>query len=142
MRNGVHLIELATLPALHSAGVHVPTPYIGVLDLCRLVEGWLPEPEPAVPLGIVGIDELVQASGDGAGDALRRVRKSVHSGKGYFSWKEIPLVFLVAGRLTGSPGEGVVLESSGRSVGLAPLVGKSLAPVEGQSNWWWATQPG
>lgn len=143
MKTGIHIIQRRMLPRLEPRGVEVPAPHLGVLDLARAIEGLLPEPPPQRPLGIIGLDALMRIESEEAGAILRRLRRSLHDGKGYFEWKQIPLVFLTRGELTGEHEDaGPALALGDRAAPLAPLFGSRLRPVPDTHGWWWAAQPG
>lgn len=140
---GLHLVRGE---ALGEAGLRVPEPWIGVLDLCRMVEGHLPEPPERTPLGVCGLSELCRAAGPEAlHGALAVVRGAVHDGRSYFDWKKIPLVFVLRGASLEHDPEagGVVLGVAGGRFSLVPLFGRGLSPARpGQSDWWWSPQLG
>jgi len=138
------MIRRSALERLRGKGVELPGPWVGLLDLGRMVEGLMEEPQPKQPLSVVGLDELLRVDAERVDGLMRRVRQSIHDGKGYFAWKEIPLVLLVHGRLEGLPGdeEGLKLHVGGEQVPLTPLVGRGLKPVGDDDAWWWAPQPG
>jgi hypothetical protein len=142
MQRGVHLVERARLPSLAAHGVSVPEPWMGLLDVLRMVEGHYPEPPEAKPLGLVGLDALLRATpGDGAGVMLA-IRGGLADARSYFAWKQIPLVILVDGQIE-DLGEGVGQRLVGgeRRWSLTPLLGSGLTPGRpGVLGWWWASQ--
>jgi hypothetical protein len=140
MQLGIHLIERGALAALATKGVEVPEPWIGVIDLARTIEGLLPEPVSRRPLGVVGLDRLLEAAGDEAPAVMSLLRRSFHDGRSYFEWSRIPLVVLVAGRLGPHHDGGPELTLGAKRWPLAPIVGKRLEPVAGDDRWWWAPQ--
>ena len=144
LQTGLHLVLRAALPTLAERGLRVPEPWIGVVDLARMVEGRLSEPPSGQPLGIVGLDALVQASGDGLHGTLAVIRRGVHDGKRYFDWKQIPLVFLVEGTLEVDPeAGGPVLRHGRERFPLYALFGRSIAPLSADdATWWWTPQLG
>jgi hypothetical protein len=143
MKLGVHLIERGKLPLLSAVGVDVPPPWMGILDVLRMVEGHLPEPPEKQPLGIVGVEAIVRTAPD-ATKVLQALRAGLLEARRYFGWKEIPLVFLPDARVDdASDGNGLVLELGARRCSLAPLLGTRLTPVREKSDgWWWAPQIG
>jgi hypothetical protein len=143
VKTGIHIIQRSLLPRLEPKGVHVPTPYVGVLDLARTINGLLPEPTAYAPVGIVGVDALMRME-DGEVDAIgRRLRRVLHEGMSYFEWKQIPLVFLTRGALSGQDSDrGPELDVGGRRVSLSPLFGSRLQYIPDSQGWWWAPQPG
>lgn len=144
MQNGVHIIRRSRLDQLAERGADVPGPWVGVLDLARMVEGHIDEPEPRRPLGIVGLEALLRASDEHADDIMRIIRRQLHAGKHYFEWKKIPLVFLVDGELAGRhDAKGVMLEYGHDVWDLGPMLGKGMkAKIDDEPGWWWAPQVG
>ncbi len=142
MQLGIHLIERTALEDLRAKEVEVPQPWVGMLDLARIIEGLLPEPEADRPLVAVGLEAVLEAVGDEAPATLSRLRRSLHEGRAYFEWSRIPLVMVVSGRLEAHPDGGPGLTRDGKSWPLAPLVGKRLEPVGGDARWWWSPQLG
>jgi hypothetical protein len=144
MQVGVHLVERTRLPTLAAHGVDVPEPWMGVLDALRMVAGHLPEPPEARPLGLVGLDALLSAAPGDAGTVLRAVRSGLVEARRYFTWKQIPLVLLVEGKIDDpADGTGLGLTLGPRRWALAPLLGVRLAPARPDANgWWWTPQIG
>jgi hypothetical protein len=164
MQPGLHIVERARLASLAAAGVDVPEPYMGVLDVLRMVEGHLPEPPAGQALGVVGLDALLRAVAGSAvispgdlgaqlgGDPsrlLQGLRTGFVEARRYFAWKAIPLVFLVDGTID-DPADDTGLHLNGAASSgpaprwpLAPLLGTRLTPARaGLSGWWWAPQIG
>jgi hypothetical protein len=144
MQLGIHVVERSRLPVLAAAGVDVPEPWTGVLDVLRAVSGHLPEPTEGRALGLVGLDALLAAvPGDGA-TVLRAVRGGLVEARRYFSWKQIPVVLLVEGKIDDpADGTGLGLTHGGRRWSLAPLLGVRLTPARPDAaGWWWTSQIG
>lgn len=137
-------MERLALPELVSRGASIPTQRVGLLDLCRMIEGHLPEPSPRQPLGVVGLDALLMADEAQARALLQPVRRVLLEGKRYFHWKQIPLVFLVEGTLDGAPGlDGLSLTVAGHKHDLTFFLGNHLKPTLPDSKaWWWSPQVG
>jgi hypothetical protein len=141
---GVHVIERARLRELEPLSESEAMPFVGVLDLARMVEGLVAEPEPGRPLGVVGLELALEAAGSGSQELAAALRGIIMAGKSYFEWKRIALVFAIDAPLEGA------LETSGPVVALPrgrmplwPFFGKTLAPrIEGESHWWWSPQLG
>jgi len=113
-----------------------------MLDAVRAVEGLDREPAPDRPLVLTGLATLLcEAHGDGS-ELMRVVRSSLGEGRAYFSWKNIPLVFVVGGHLEDpGDGSGLVLEADERRWSLAPLLGTSWNPAHpNAAGWWWSPQ--
>ena len=144
MQAGVHVVERARLAPLAAAGALVPEPFMGVLDVLRMVEGHLPEPPGGQPLGVVGLDALLKAAAGDPTRLLQGMRAGFVEARRYFAWKAIPVVMLVEGRID-DPGDdtGLYLCSAERRWSLAPLLGTRLTPARaGSAGWWWASQIG
>lgn len=163
MQLGIHVVRRAALGTLIERGAlpAIPEPWLGVLDLVRALEGHAPEPRAHTPLGVVGLDALLRATGSGdRDDAMRMVRRGLHEARSYFEWRQIPLCFLMAGRVRAA-GDGVSLELEldqgwcsltallGRSVrpmGTDAATGSKVGKLGGQrgrgADWWWAPQLG
>ena len=144
MQMGVHIIERKQLDKLGKLGARVPAPWMGVLDLGRTVEGHLENPTPGQPLGVVGLETLLEAADEEAGAAMHLVRKNMHAAKHYFEWKKIPLVFLIEGKLSGRHDEdGPTLEFRDKEWSLRQLLGRGLKPkFDDHNGWWWSPQIG
>lgn len=144
MQEGVHVVRLEALAGLGQRGVELPSPWLGVLDLLRAIEGLHPEPTAGHALGVVGLERLLEAARGDRDGVVQRVRLGLHQGKRYFAWKRIPLVFLVrCGLEAESDGRGPFLVLGTERVDLAPLLGGGLAPVPGSDGaWWWGAQLG
>jgi hypothetical protein len=144
MRLGIHVVERARLSTLSAAGVHVPEPWMGVLDALRMVEGHLPEPSDGQALGLVGLDALLEAAGADSGPVQRTLRTGFAGARSYFTWKRIPLVLLLDGRVDDArDGSGLVLVHGEHRRPLAPLLGTRLTPARDHvRGWWWAPQIG
>jgi hypothetical protein len=144
MKQGLHVIELGRLPRLAAAGADVPAPWMGVLDVLRMVEGHLPEPVERRPLGIVGVEALLRAAPEDATSVLQGVRAGLLEARRYFTWKEIPIVVLIDATVDDpSDGSGLYVVSGERRWPLGPLLGTRLAPVTSKNDgWWWAPQVG
>ena len=135
VQQGIHLIERRAL-----GGLKVPEPFLGVLDVVRTIEGRLPEPASDQPLGVIGLDRLLEVTGDEAPAVMSHLRRSFHEGRSYFEWSRIPLVLLVEGELGPHHLGGPELHRGSAHWPLAPLVGKRLEPVDGNERWWWSPQ--
>ena len=139
-QTGVHLIQRDELRRL---GGRMPRASVGVVDLVRTVEGLLPEPVEGEPLFVVGLVTAIDAAVEPAnvGAVLRGL---VVSGRSYFEWKRIPLVFVTRATLDGALEDGgPMARVGGRTHRLAAFFGQTLKPrTEGRSEWWWAPQMG
>lgn len=144
MKQGLHVIELARLPHLAASGANVPEPWMGMLDVLRMVEGHLPEPAEKQPLGIVGVEALLRAAPDDATPVLQGIRAGLIEARRYFAWKEIPLVILIDARIDDpADGSGLYVVSGERRWPLGPLLGTRLSTVaNNRDGWWWAPQLG
>lgn len=144
MKQGLHVIELSRLPNLASAGANVPEPWMGVLDVLRMVEGHLPEPDERRPLGIVGVDAILRAAPDDATSVLQGIRAGLLEARRYFAWREIPIVVLIDSQIDDpADGSGLHVVSGQRRWPLGPLLGTRLTAVATKSDgWWWAPQLG
>lgn len=132
------------MSSLAAAGVDVPEPWMGILDVLRMVEGHLPEPTEGRPLGVVGLEALLRAvPGDGT-TVLQAVRRGMSEARRYFTWKEIPVVLILEGHIENPPeGSGLQLTRSERHWSLAPLLGTGFSSARPDtSGWWWAPQIG
>ena len=139
MQPGIHVVERARVPALAASGLSVPDPWMGVLDALRMVEGHLPEPPAAQPLGLVGLDALLAAVPGPGTTVLQAVRAGLVEARRYFAWKQIPVVLLLDGRLD-DPGDGDGLRfwQGERCWALAPLLGTRFVPAKPGTNGWWS----
>ncbi len=144
MQLGIHVVERARLSTLAASGVEVPEPWMGVLDALRMMEELLPEPPADQPLGLVGLDALLCAAGSESTPLQRTIRAGFAEARHYFSWKRIPVVLLLNGRVDDlRDGSGLALLFAERRWPLAPLLGTRLAPARaGVKGWWWAPQIG
>ncbi|MDY0003442.1 MAG: hypothetical protein RBU30_19240 [Polyangia bacterium] len=144
MKRGVHLVERFRLPALRLRGLEVPDPWLGILDLLRAIEGHLPEPVEKRAIGILGLDGLLAAGRRQEETLMPSLRTLLYSGRHYFEWKEIPLVFLVDARIGGEhDAGGAFLELGDAPIALAPIFGRGLQPMQSDlAGWWWAAQLG
>lgn len=144
MQEGLHVAEKQAFSTLSARGLVLPGRMLGVLDVCRMIEGQLPEPPPRQPLGIVGLEALLLADVKQARTVLLPVRRALLEGKRYFHWKQIPLVFVVDGTLEGTPGlTGLQLRLGEQTIGLSFLLGSQLKPTLPDSKaWWWSPQVG
>jgi hypothetical protein len=144
MMQGLHVVERARLPSLAAAGLDVPEPWMGLLDALRMVEGHNPEPPEKRVLGLVGLDALLRAVPGEGTTVLQAVRNGLVEARRYFSWKEIPVVLLVEGRIDDpADGSGLALLHGPRRWPLAPLLGTRLSPARPDTaGWWWAPQIG
>lgn len=141
---GIHVVERARVAPLASAGLAVPTPWMGILDALRMIEGHLPEPPEGQALGVVGLEALVRAGAGPATALLQAVREGLAEARRYFSWKRIPLVLVVDGDIEDPrDGSGLWLSDNGGRWALAPALGTRLEPVAGVARgWWWSPQIG
>lgn len=144
IQQGIHVIERRRSNALAREGIDVPEPWMGILDVLRMVEGHLPEPAEKRPLGVYGLDALVAASPGDALGVLKALRLGFVEARRYFAWKEIPVALVVEGTIEDPrDGSGLHLLVEGRRVPLAPFVGTRLQPARPNvSGWWWAPQIG
>lgn len=144
MKVGLHVAERSRLSHLGPNGLVVPEPWMGILDCLRMIEGHLPEPAPNQPLGIVGLDALLNGMTGDSTTMLQAVRKGLVHARRYFNWKEIPVVVLLDGRVVDAEADtGLALEHGTRQWSLAPLLGTRLRPVLANVHgWWWAPQIG
>ncbi|MFO7567264.1 MAG: hypothetical protein R6X02_31760 [Enhygromyxa sp.] len=144
MQQGIHVVERRRLAALTREGVEIPRPWLGLLDALRMIQGYVPEPPEAQPLGLTGLDELLTAANEDPTNLLRSVCGSFVSARRYFAWKEIPVVLLLKGNVDDPSDEsGLHLEYHGQRWSLAALLGTRLEPAKpGTSGWWWAPQIG
>ena len=107
------------------------------------IDGRLGEPTPHAPLGVIGVDALLRAATERPDELLRRIRTTLHGGKEYFQWKQIPVVFLVRGSLDYSPNDGLSLRHEDEEWSLSPLLGKNFTAAKpGTMGWWWTPQFG
>ena len=115
---------------------------MGVLDVLRMIEGFLPEPPPGLPLRVLGTEALIDAADDRAA-VLHAIRSSLVAARGYFGWSRIPIIFEFDGRLEASP-SGLELVRPFRRVSLTPLVGTRVEPVgdSPDTEWWHSDQLG
>ena len=142
MQVGVHVIERDRLSAIGTE-VAIEKPWMGVIDLVRMIDGRLGEPTPHAPLGVIGVDALLRAATERPDELLRRIRTTLHGGKEYFQWKQIPVVFLVRGSLDYSPNDGLSLRHEDEEWSLSPLLGKNFTAAKpGTMGWWWTPQFG
>lgn len=144
MQQGYHVVESHRIASLAAAGLTVPQPWVGILDLLRMVEGHLPEPAPARPLGVVGLDALLRAVVGDVTNVLQALRAGLVESQRYFVWKQIPVVVLVRGTLEDRhEGSGLRLNHSAGTWPLAPMLGTHFAPVRPDvEGWYWAPQIG
>jgi hypothetical protein len=149
MQIGIHLVHRPALDELRARGVNVPEPWIGVLDLMRLIEGLGPEPESDRPLGVVGVDALLTASGPDSEAVMRLVRRGLHEARRYFEWRRIALCLLVQSRLHAAADGSPELDTPEGVRSLTPLVGQGMRPMANtmtssarEADWWWAPQLG
>jgi hypothetical protein len=142
MQNGVHIIERKHLADLEHRGADVPRPWVGMLDLNRMIVGTLDEPPTGRALGVVGIEALFEACDGDLKAVMQKLRRGLHGAKHYFEHQNVPLVFVVEGQLVGEGGErGAVLTYREQEWELAPLLGRGLKPkLDGESSWWWSPQ--
>ena len=118
-------------------------PWIGVIDLVRMIDGRLAEPNANTPLGVTGIEVLLRATNERPDDLMRRIRTTLHGGKEYFQWKQIPVVFLVRGVLDYSPNDGLTLRWDDDEWSLHALLGKNFTAANPKATgWWWTPQFG
>jgi hypothetical protein len=143
-QSGIHVLERRRLGGLSREGVDVPEPWMGVLDVLRMVEGHRPEPPERQPLGVHGLDALVAAVPDEALGVLQALRSGFVEARRYFTWKEIPVVLLVDGAVDDpSDGTGLYLAAGERRIPLAPFLGTRFQPARPKvAGWWWAPQIG
>ena len=142
MQPGMHLIERRKLAELERHGVALPSPWTGLLDALRVVEGMEPEPPDGQPFVLAGLTDLLRQAPDASDTLLRVVRGTLGEGRGYFSWKKLPVVLVVDGRVD-DPGDdsGLWLELDDARRSLAPLLGTRLkAARPGATGWWWSPQ--
>lgn len=145
MQLGIHLLQQEALPELTERHVVVPEPWIGVVELLRMIEGLEDEPPHKRPLGVVGLEALLIACRNEEKDVLRLIRRGIHGAKRYFDWREIPICFVLRGRLKAEAGQAIPdLSHAGHTWSLAPLVGHGLKPVDSElaGAWWWGPQLG
>ena len=143
VRAGVHVVAEGATAGLAAHGLDVRRPTWGVLDVLRMLDGHRPEPSAGKPLFVGGLDALARASSD-SGPLLRAARSGLLEGREYFAWKQIPLVFVVAGEVVDRrDGSGLLLDDGRDLIELAPLLGAKLEPAKpGVAGWWWAPQLG
>lgn len=144
MNTGLHVIDAHHVPALYRHGLALPEPWLGVLDLMRMIEGHAPEPELDQPLVVVGLDALVRAVAAAPTRPLQVLREGLASARGYFMAKAIPLVFLSDAELVDPrDGTGLRMVIAPREVALAPLFGTRIEPLNDTiAGWWWSAQIG
>lgn len=153
MQSGVHLMTVEAGPAIAATGITLVEPHLGIIDLCRMIEGLLPEPPARQPLAISGLDSLLLAADGDPREGepralLQPVRHCLMQGRRYFHWKQIPLIFWVEGTLEGTAGgtpglDALALVAGGRRIELGFLLGSQLKPMlPGQTGWWWSPQLG
>lgn len=144
MKQGYHIVESSRIASLASAGLTVPEPWFGLLDLLRMVEGHLPEPESARPLGVIGLDGLLQAVSGDVTNVLQALRVGLVESRRYFAWKQIPVVLLVRGALEDRhDGSGLRLSHGAGGWPLAPMLGTHFEPIRPDlTGWYWAPQIG
>jgi hypothetical protein len=144
LQSGLHVIERRRLNTIARDGVDLPEPWMGVLDVLRMIDGHLAEPPEHRPLGVHGLDALVAAAPGDAHGVLSALRLGFVEGRRYFAWKEIPVVLLVDGGIDDPrDGTGLHLTVEGRRVSLAPFLGTRFQPPRPSANgWWWSPQIG
>ena len=136
---GIHVIERRLLGTLSREGVEVPEPWMGVLDVLRMVEGHFPEPPERRPLGVHGLDALLAAAPGEAQGVLQALRLGFVDARRYFTWKEIPVVLLVDGIIDDPrDGTGLHLVRDDRRIALAPFLGTRLEPARKVAAGWWS----
>ena len=101
MRLGVHVIRRHALKQLAAREVHVPEPWIGIVDYLRMLEGHSAEPPSQQALGVVGLDTLLEAVGGDADDVLRLIRGRTYEALRYFERSGISLCILVEAAVEG-----------------------------------------
>lgn len=127
---GVHLIYSGALPALAHTGVSLPRPALGVIDLLRALEGRLPEPPARSPLVVGGLEALLRATPEPA-PALQVIRAALVEARAWFSWRQVPLVFLVDIPPIG-PAHALTLDGH-------PLVLLLGSRLQQRAEGWWAS---
>lgn len=144
MKPGLHIVDTRFMASHDEHGLELPEPWLGVLDLLRMIEGHAPEPVPHRVLVVVGLEALVRAVGAQPVRPLQVVREGLVSARGYFMSKSIPLVFLSEAKLTDPrDGTGVRMVTDGREIALAPCFGTRLEPLNPEvAGWWWSAQIG
>lgn len=144
MKPGLHIVDTRLLASHREHGLDLPEPWIGVLDLLRMIEGHAPEPEPNRTLVVVGLEALVRAVAAQPVRPLQVVREGLVSARGYFMSKAIPLVFLSEAELTDPrDGTGLRMVVDDREIALAPCFGTRLEPLgKDIAGWWWSAQIG
>lgn len=134
MQTGVHVVEYDRWTGRDPADGY------GVVDFCRTVAGTGDEPEGDRPIVVTGLVDLLEPGGDVA-DRLQPVRRALHRGKHYFEWRDLPVVFLVRGTLSGRSNEAPALEIGEATWSLDSLFGTGLEPLEeDDTDWWYAPQ--
>lgn len=144
MQLGMHVIERARLAKLAAHGVDLAEPWMGILDVLRMVEGHLPEPPEGRPLVLTGLDALVRAVPGEATAVLQAIRTGLVEARRYFTWKQMPVVLLLDSSVDDpADGGGLILAHGPRRWPLAPLLGTRLSAARPDvAGWWWAPQIG
>lgn len=143
MENGVYIVERSQHDMLREQGVEIPRPWVGVIDLQRIMEGKLSEPPRRQPLGVLGLESLLQATGDDARAVMMRLCRKLYAAQEYFAWSDVPVVFLVDGNLT-QPAhtEAVTLTVGEQSWDLTPLTKHRLVPMKNGIRGWYGSLSG
>ena len=145
MAAGVHVIATPQMAAAQRDGAQLPRPWIGVVDLLRMVEGLADEPSEDRPLVVMGLEVLLALAAEDPAGVTSVVREALHGCKHYLEWKRIPLVFVVAGALrSGLTDDTAVLVTASQEFDLAAVFGRALQPREfvAEGGWWWTPQLG
>jgi hypothetical protein len=141
MQMAIHVIERDQLNDLRDVGAGVPAePWPGPVDIGRVIEGHSSEPNAGEPLVVGALTQLLQAGTSHAEELMRTIRRSLHDGRSYFEWKDIPVVFVVEGHLELHDGE-LRLEHENELWDLTPLFGRGMKQkLDGEAGWYWSPQ--
>lgn len=142
MSAAVYIVPRTELDALARTGVTV-SDHVGMLDFVRLVAGNGDPPTAEQPVAVHGLDTVLAATDPRDRHRVSAsLRRAILAGKAYFEWKQIPLVFVVDGRLDGTlDGGGLTVHTPAGRVSVAEVLGRGYAPTKDHA-WWWGPQLG